>query len=596
MTKGSTGETVDGMSLEKINAIIDLLRQERYQWRPTRRTYIAKKNGKLRPLGIPTWSDKLVQEVLRMILEAYYEPKFSNLSHGFRSGRSCHTALGQVQATWKGTAWFIEGDIKGCFDNINHDVLLGILRRDLNDGRILRLISEMFKAGYVSEDWRYHETLSGTPQGGIISPLLANIYLNELDRFIEDTLIPTYSRGEERPKNPEYQRLIRLRREAKQAGDRELYRELTDQFRRTPAMAIADNRFRRLRYVRYADDFLLGFTGPKNEAEQIRERISTFLAATLKLELSLEKTLVTHARSEAAKFLGYEIRTAKSDDKLTTSLHNGVRRKVRAASGCIGLLMPRSVVTRVLNSYSLNGKVIHRNELVDDTDYTIVSRYQSVMRGMYNFYSMATNVSNRMGRINGILRTSLLKTLARKHQCRRSHILKKYRGRDIDNRSIIRVVIEREQKKPLIAIFGGIPFTRQPNGIGIGEYSHKIEWHRPATSRTEVVQRLLAGHCELCGREDVPLSAHHVRKLADLKRKGRSPARWQQIMSARKRKTLMVCTDCHRAIHSGRHDGAKLTGRKNTGEPDAVKVASPVRRGAVGNVPVIQKNSESVSE
>jgi hypothetical protein len=195
MTPGTTDETVDGMSLERIQTIIETLRYERYVWSPARRVYIEKKNStKKRPLGLPTWSDKLVQEVIRLILEAYYEPQFSDHSHGFRPNRGCHTALSEIRHGWRGTAWFIEGDIKGCFDNIDHTVLLSILRENIHDNRFLRLIENLLKAGYL-EEWKYNATYSGTPQGGVISPLLSNIYLDRLDRFAEQNLLPAYNQG-----------------------------------------------------------------------------------------------------------------------------------------------------------------------------------------------------------------------------------------------------------------------------------------------------------------------------------------------------------------------------------------------------------------
>jgi group II intron reverse transcriptase/maturase len=561
LTPGSTGETVDGMCLDKVDAIIDLLRQERYQWRPVRRTHIPKKNGKMRPLGIPTWSDKLVQEVLRTLLETYYEPQFSVASHGFRPKRSCHTALRQIQSQWKGTVWFIEGDIKGCFDNIDHDILLSILRRSIHDDRLIRLVSNLFNAGYVTQDWTYGATESGTPQGGILSPLLANIYLHELDAFVESTLLHAYQRGAIRHANSRYRQLQHQRTRARQVGQLDLYRDLTRQLRCTPSMCLDDPEYRRLHYVRYADDFLLGFIGPRKEAEAIRDQLKQFLAERLKLELSVEKTLITHARSGKAKFLGYELQTVHAESRLTKQMSSGRQIKRRAANGCVSLLMPREAVTRVLSEHSRDGKIVHRSELKDDSDYTIVSRYQSMLRGKYNFYSMAANVSKRMHRIQGILQRSLLKTLACKHQCTTRRIRRKYRAINIDGQPILRVIVERAKKKPLVAIFGGIAFERTKHGKGKGEHCPRKEWHCPATHRAEVVQRLLTEKCELCGAANVPLSAHHVRKLADLKRKGKQPAKWEQVMAARKRKSLMVCAKCHEAIHAGQYDGARLTGR-----------------------------------
>jgi group II intron reverse transcriptase/maturase len=206
MTPGVDGETVDGMSLGNIGCIIEALRHERYRFRPVKRVYIPKKSGKTRPLGMPSWSDKLVGEVIRLLLEAYYEPRFSDRSHGFRPGRGCHTALGEVVRTWKGTCWFIEGDIAECFDRLDHSVMLAIIGENVHDNRFLRLLRNMLQAGYL-EDWKWNATLSGAPQGGVVSPILSNIYLDRLDSFVETVLIPEYTRGAGKAVNPAYQRI-----------------------------------------------------------------------------------------------------------------------------------------------------------------------------------------------------------------------------------------------------------------------------------------------------------------------------------------------------------------------------------------------------
>jgi group II intron reverse transcriptase/maturase len=546
MTKGSTDETVDGMNLQKIHNIIALIRQERYEWAPVRRTDIPKANGKTRPLGIPTWSDKLVQEALRSLLEPYYEQQFSDRSYGFRPNRGCQMALNEIRKHWRGTTWFIEGDIKGCFDNIDHTILSEIIRRNIHDGRIVKLIEDLLKAGYMKDLNRY-ETTSGTPQGGIVSPLLANIYLHELDKFLEDTLLPEYTRGDRRGLNPEYQRVsVELAKARRHKDLKEIIR-LRSFLRTLPSSDCYDPTYRRLRFVRYADDFLLGFVGPKKEAEVIRDRIRDFLRDHLRLTLSEEKTLVTHATNDKANFLGYEITASR----VNTRISDGRRQ----TNGTIALLMPRQVLSRTRADYSKGNSITHRAELLAENDYTIVQRYQSVMMGIYNYYCMATNVSRRMADIKWVLETSLTKTLAHKHKCTVTQVYQKFQARDIHPVGL-RVIIDRPGRKPLIATFGGVPLVRKPDGMGNPALRYDVRnWFN---QRSENIDRLLAEKCELCG-EARPLVAHHVRKLADLDRPGRKPkALWEKIMSARKRKTLMVCKECHWAIHAGQHDGPRL--------------------------------------
>lgn len=337
MTPGVTQETVDGMSQAKIGRIIAAMRHERYRFAPVRRVHIPKKNGKTRPLGLPTWSDKLVGEVVRLLLEAYYEPAFSDRSHGFRPRRGCHTALREIANTWTGTAWFIEGDVADCFGSLDHDVMVTILSEKIHDNRFLRLVRNMLTAGYL-EDWKWGATLSGAPQGGVASPVLSSIYLHKLDQFVETVLIPEYTRGGRRARNPAYLDLQNQLAKARRRGDRPLARALRRRMVSLPSADPDDPGYRRLRYCRYADDHLLGFTGPKAEAEEIKQRLAEFLRDDLKLELSQDKTLITHARTGAARFLGYEITVQHANRKISRG--GRITHGLRATNGKIRLRVP----------------------------------------------------------------------------------------------------------------------------------------------------------------------------------------------------------------------------------------------------------------
>lgn len=540
LTKGITKETVDGMSLEKIGNIIEALRSERYRWTPVRRTYIPKPNGKRRPLGIPTWSDKLLQEVIRLILEAYYEPQFSDRSHGFRPQRGCHTALRELRK-WDGTVWFIEGDITGCFDNISHDILMEILKEKVHDNRFLRLIENLLKAGYL-EDWKYSPTLSGTPQGGIVSPILANLYLDKLDQFVETHLLPRFNKAQRRKKNRDYVNTQAQMLYRKKMGRVAEFRELRKRLQVLPAYDRNDPNYRRLGYVRYADDFLLGFIGPKEEAQEIKTELRQFLKETLQLELSEEKTLITHAMTETAKFLGYEVLRFHDD---TRKDQNGRR----SINGDISLRVPEEVERKRRQLYMQDGKPIHRAELMMDDDYTIISIYQGEYRGIVQYYALAHNIHS-LNHLRWIMTTSLLKTLAAKYKTSVNRIAKRYQSTVQTSqgpRRCFEVRVERKNKKPLVTRFGGIPLKRQPM-VHIRDVAAHIG-KRPR--RNELAKRLLADTCELCGSTN-NCQVHHVRKLADLNKKGRrEKPGWMQTMISRQRKTLVVCHDCHWNIHRG---------------------------------------------
>jgi group II intron reverse transcriptase/maturase len=537
MTPGACDETADGMSEAKIEQIIAAMRGERYRFAPVRRVYIPKKNGKLRPLGLPSWSDKLVGEVVRLLLEAYYEPQFSDRSHGFRKGLGCHTALREVQNTWSGTVWFIEGDISDCFGSIDHDILLGILAERIRDNRFLRLIRNMLKAGYL-EDWQYHDTLSGTPQGGVVSPLLSCIYLDKLDKYVERELIPQYTRGSHRKPDRAYGRLADRRWIARQRGDRARARQLARQMRALPSKDPMDPGYRRLFYIRYADDVLLGFAGPKAEAEQIKQKLAMFLRETLALELNASKTLITHARTRAARFLGYQITVQHSATKLTKGR--------RSVNGRIALRVPRDVITAQCSRYRRRGKPWHRSDLQNLPDYDIVRIYGAEYRGVVNYYLLAQNVSH-LGTLRWNAETSMLKTLAAKHKSTVAKTAARYKAKvttDDGPRTCFEARIRREGRPDLVARFGGIPLKHDRRAVIREPAPVKV-----ATPYKELIHRLRTRWCELC-EHGATVAVHHVARLAHLGKPGPGQPAWAALMAKMRRKTLVVCAGCHDYIHA----------------------------------------------
>lgn len=537
-------DKVDAMSLKRIDAIIKALEAGEYRWKPTRRVEIPKKNGKMRPLGIPSWSDKLLQEVLRMVLSAYYEPQFSDCSHGFRPGRGCHSAITAIYRGWKGVKWFIEGDIRGCFDNIDHDILLKVIGRSIKDERLLKLLRGMLEAGYL-EDWRYERTYSGTPQGGVISPLLANIFLNELDVFIETILLPKFNRGKRRSPSPEYQKLNSAMIRASAHGRVDAFKALRAERNKLPYGDPNDEEFRRLKYVRYADDFLLGFAGPKAEAETIRDEIQQFLSS-IGLELSVEKTLISHATTDKARFLGYEIHVARANSRMDKSGR-------RSINGQPILNVPIDVVDRWKAKYWRYGKPYHRTELLHRSDYDIVREYDWEFQGLANYYALAHNVY-KLYVVKSVFLQSLVKTLAVKHKRKVPWVMQRYYRKFNTGVTGIMVTVERADRSPLIAKFGSKPIRFCKNAV----FSDMVT--TALVGRSELVERLLADRCELCGGTE-NIEVHHIKKLANLVKRyqgRRQPPEWAVRMIEQRRKTLVVCLKCHTEIHAGRYDSERL--------------------------------------
>ena len=426
---------------------------------------------------------------------------------------------------------------------------MSVLGEKLHDNRFLRLLKYLLTAGYI-EDWKYGRTLSGTPQGGVVSPILANIYLDRLDKFVENVLIPAHTRGTARQKNPAWTRLKNRAAYYRKKGDFTLATQLRKQMQHLPSVDPLDPDYRRLRYVRYADDFVLGFSGPKADAEQIRESLGTFLRDSLKLELSKEKTLITHATSQAARFLGYELVNQHANDQLDS---NG-KRKV---NGRIGLRVPAKVIEQHCHAYMSNGKPVRRTGFHNDEDYTIVSRYQAEFRGIVQYYLLAYNVSH-FGRLQWVMGKSLAQTLANKHKTTSAKIFRRYKSTvqtAHGERACLQVVVQRgDGKRPLVARFGGIPLKRNRQAVLVDQTPTRNRFER-----NELIQRLLADTCELCGSTE-DINVHHVRALRDLNVKGqRSKPTWAQVMAARRRKTLVICRPCHLTVHGGSWNPRKQT-------------------------------------
>lgn len=548
MTPGTTTETVDGMTAEKIKLIIQSLQEGSFTWTPTKRVYIPKKNGKMRPLGLPTWTDKLLQDVIRSILEPYYESKFRNSSHGFRPQRGCHTALQACKKRFIGAVWLIEGDIKGCFDNINHDKLINILEESIDDPRFIRLIRDMLQAGYL-EGWQYHKTHSGTPQGGVISPLLANIYMHKLDEYVEDTLIPMYTNGKTRKRNPEYGRIIHAMQKAKRKDDEKGWKALQQEQRITPYGLQNDPDYRRLSYVRYADDFILSFIGPKEEAKDIKEKLMHFLTETLKLEMSDEKTLITHAKTEKARFLGYDLKIIQDNGQISTGSNANGKHNKRAINGKVRLEVPTEKVREITKRYMEAGKIVHSKRELSNDDFSIVTYYGAVFRGVANYYCMAHDRAKKISQVQYVLETSMLKTLANKHQTSVTFEAKKHKTwieTPQGKRKAFQVTVNRPGKKPLTATFGGFSLAREERTIN----DEPIQWWK--SSRTEILTRMLADKCEYCGKE-TKCEVHHIRKLSELLKR-KDLVGWKKMMAMRGRKTLVLCPECHDKLHAGKLD------------------------------------------
>jgi hypothetical protein len=309
-----------------------------------------------------------------------------------------------------------------------------------------------------------------------------------------------------------------------------------------PSRDTHDPDYRRLRYIRYADDWLLGLAGPLAEAKEIKERIATFLGTELKLTLSAEKTLITHATTGRARFLGHEIGMMHAQTRFD-------RRKQRIVIGKVGLYIPEDVLQAKRKRYMRDGKATHRPEYLNDSEYDIIVRYQGEYRGLVNYYGLAQNLA-LLGKIRWTMETALLKTLANKNRSSIVKETKRLRSTTKTThgpRQCLKLTIPREGKKPLVAIFGGLSLRRlQKPAIKDQVLTNYVN------KKSEIVERLLNDTCEVCGAKE-KVQMHHVRKLRDLNKPGkREMPLWMQVMISRRRKSIPRCKRCHDDVHHNR--------------------------------------------
>ena len=557
MTAGADGTTIDGMSNERIDRIIKSLRDRSYQPKPARREYIAKKNSnKKRPLGIQSGDDKLVQEVVKMILDSIYEPVFSNRSHGFRPGRSCQTALKQIQITFTGANWFVEGDIHACFDSFDHHVMIDLLKKRIDDEAFIQLICKFLKAGYM-EQWTYNRTYSGVPQGSGMSPVLSNVYLHELDKFMEK-YADEFHKGKKKKLNPKYKSLSNRMSEYKCEG-KAIWQELSTEERKERSKKVKekqkmqksmtptipkDDSYKRIQYTRYADDFLVGIIGSKEDAEKAKADIKAFLKNELKLEMSDAKTKVTHT-GDRARFLGYDITVSRSQNLKKAS--NG--KVQRCQTGVVKLLVPREKWVNKLMEYKAikikineNGKerfvALHRGKLVNQSDIEILVKYNAEVRGLYNYYSIA-NDAFKIGRFANVMKYSMYKTFACKYKTNVHEVKRRYCKGDL-----FTVAYETKSGQKTTTFYRD-GFKRKEQATKFDNVSELPQFSKYNKTNT-LKQRVERHTCELCNKECRELEIHQVKKLKELK----GTAEWVLLMRKRRRKTLVVCPECHKLIHS----------------------------------------------
>jgi group II intron reverse transcriptase/maturase len=557
MTPGTDGKTLDGFSLHMITEIIQEMRTEQFQFQPVRTVNIPKANGKMRKLGIPSTRDKIVQEVIRLMLECIYEsphgPYFHDTSHGFRPNRSCHTALREIRGKWPALNWFLEGDIRSCFDEIEHSVLVELLRKKIRDERFLNLIWKLLRAGYFDLQKAQHDSLAGTPQGGLASPILANVYLHELDEKVQEIQTRDERGGKQKHSNPLYSKLSsqKERLVKKGATRTKTFRELVKQIRSIPAVMVNDPNFIRIKYLRYADDWLIGICGPRKLAEQVKGELTTFLSQRLKLTLSTEKTKITQARKEQARFLGTELTIGRGGLQRVVTTFNHSKRPIRRRSTGSEIIMTAPIADLVKRLHT-KGFCTATGQPTTKTEWThlradqMILLYNGINRGIQNYYRFTDNFSY-LTRIQYILQFSLAHTLAAKYKCSLRQIFQRF-----GKTPSIQIPTKDGKQERCITFYNNSDWKKRRNGFQIGRANvDLLQWSIRLRSRSK-----LGMPCCICNSSQ-RVEMHHVRHIRKIG--GKEPRGIDAILRTLNRKQLPVCVQCHEKAHRGEYDGLRLS-------------------------------------
>lgn len=560
MTAGMDDKTVDGMRENIIIELSQKLKQESYRFTSMKRVYIPKGNGKMRPLGIPTIYDRIVQEAMRIILEMIFEDKFSENSHGFRPKRSCRTAISSI-SKWKGITWMIEGDIKGFFDNVNHGKLAIILEKYIKDQQFMDLYWKLVRAGYIDNGVKYN-TYTGAPKGGIVSPILSNVYLNEFDYFVQE-LIDKYATRRKgiskvNPKMSNFSdKLSKLNDEYQKDKSKEILKQIRAlRVERNEIPTIIRNG-NRIYYTRYADDWVIGLIGNKEIANSIREECKIFLKERLSIELSEEKTHITNITTKEAHFLGIDIRRNKSkESKIVLRRVKGRLVKSRINQTKIQFGIPVEKIIRRLQDKGFIKTYTRKDgrvKLVPNAmtkwiflDHrSMIIRYNKVIRGLINYYGFVDNLRAFNAIVNYYIHHSCAKTLARKLNLdTRAKVFKKF-GRYLgtpEMKGDNSIEIIHTARHPPLTPWSERRSYKKKNTKLIEKYVpisydpfEAIDWKlETQTGYYEL--------CRVCGK-DGDTEMHHVKHL---RKDGNKSTGFLELMSKLNRKQIPVCRTCHK--------------------------------------------------